>query len=144
MRTPPPQRKSWAVDAMSPVLSDRFIPSSALDLGHKLEARPRLPGLELDLDVGELPGPAGLLLVGVLDGRWLGDALPVVHLRGAHVALDVELALQAVHEYLQVELAHALDDRLVRLLVARVVEGGVLGGELLQAGAHLLQVALGL
>ena len=41
------------------------------------------------------------------------------------------------------QLPHPLDDRLVGLLVARVVEGRVLLRQLVEAHAHLLEVALG-
>ena len=41
------------------------------------------------------------------------------------------------------QLPHPLDDRLVGLLVARVVEGRVLLRQLVEARAHLLEVGLG-
>ena len=59
-------------------------------------------------------------------------------------AAHLELAAQAVDDDVQVELAHALNDGLVGLLVAREVEAGVLLRQLDQAVAHLLQVALAL
>jgi hypothetical protein len=40
----------------------------------------------------------------------------------------LELSLHAVHDDLQVQLPHALDGGLARLLVAVVPEGGVEGG----------------
>ena len=42
------------------------------------------------------------------------------------------------------QLAHALDDRLARVLVAAEPEGRVLGGELDERHGHLLLVRLGL
>src|ERR687890_842048 len=101
--------------------------------------------LERDLHLRELPGPTGLLLVGVvvlLDG--LADRLAVGHLRLAHVGLDLELTPHAVDEDLQVQLPHAGDDRLAGLLVELDLEGRVLLGELLDGRAELLLVAFGL
>ena len=69
-------------------------------------------------------------------------SLSLSHLRSPDVALHLELAPQPVDDDVQVELAHALNDRLVGLLVAGVVERGVFLGELVQPDAHLLEVAL--
>jgi hypothetical protein len=77
-----------------------------------------------------------------LDG--LLDRLAVGHLRLADVGLDLELALHAVDEDVEVQLAHALDDRLAGLGVELGAEGRVLFGELLDRGAQLLLVGLGL
>src|SRR5699024_7583001 len=105
----------------------------ALDL-HRLDG---------DLDLGELTRTAGLLLVRVVDLlHRAADGLPVRDLRLAYVRLDLELALHAVHEDIEVELAHAADLRLARLLVEVDVEGGVLLHQLLDGGAELLLVAL--
>src|SRR4051794_36562011 len=104
-----------------------------------------LERLDGDLDLRELAGPTGLLLVGVvvlLDPTT--DRLAVGHLRLADVGLDLELAPHAVDEDLQVQLAHAGDDRLTGLLVEADLEGRVLLGQLLDGGAELLLVALGL
>ena len=102
-------------------------------------------GLEAHLHLGELAGTTRLLLVGVLDlVHLLADGLAVGDLRGAHVGLDLELAAHAVHEHVQVELAHTADDGLAGLLVEGDGEGGVLLGELLDGHAQLLLVALGL
>ena len=72
------------------------------------------------------------------------DGLAVGDLRLADVGLDVELAAHAVDQDVQVELAHAGDDRLAGLLVGADLEGRVLLGEALDRGAQLLLVALGL
>ena len=72
------------------------------------------------------------------------DRLAVGHLRLADVGLDLELAAHAVDQDLQVQLAHAGDDRLAGLLVVLDLEGRVLLGELLDRDAQLLLVALGL
>src|SRR6185312_142786 len=74
--------------------------------------------VQVDDGVAVLPRAARLPDELALDllGR-LGDRLAVRDLRAADVRLDVELALQAVDDDLEVELAHAGDDRLARLLV---------------------------
>src|SRR6476660_3890954 len=100
---------------------------------------------EVDDDLGELTRTTGLLLVGVgvlLDR--VADGLAVGDLRLADSGLDAELALHAVDEDLQVELAHAGDDGLTRLLVGLDGEGRVLVGQALDRGAELLLVTLGL
>ena len=56
----------------------------------------------------------------------------------------LELAAQPVDDDVEVELAHALNDGLVGLLIASEVEGGVLLRQLDEPVAHLLQVALAL
>jgi hypothetical protein len=48
---------------------------------------------------------------------WRGDGLAVVDLRSAHIAVDLELAAQAVDDDVKVQLTHALDHCLVGLLV---------------------------
>ena len=122
---------------------------TALDVGLELEVHATLfvrevLGLELDLDASVLAGTTGLLLVGVVDLGGLGDGLTVRDLGSADVGLDLELAEHAVDDDLEVELAHALDDGLVGLLVAAEAEGGILGGEADEGLGHLLLVGLGL
>ena len=63
----------------------------------------------------------------LLDG--LGDRLAVGDLRPADVAVDAELAQEAVDDDLEVQLAHPCDERLSRLLVGRDTERRVLLGE---------------
>ena len=70
------------------------------------------------------------------------DRLAVGDLRPADVRVDVELALQAVDDDLEVELAHPGDQRLAGLLVGGDAEGRVLLGEARQAGAELVLVGL--
>jgi hypothetical protein len=102
-------------------------------------------GLDRDLDLGELARTTGLLLVRVVDALDdLGDRLAVGDLRLADVGLDLELAAHAVDEHLEVQLAHAGDDRLAGLLVGADLEGRVLLRQALDRGAELLLVALGL
>src|SRR5262249_59612735 len=74
--------------------------------------------LQVDDHAAELAGTTGLLLVRVLDLLDLpGNGLPVGDLRAADVGLDPELAPHPVDQHLEVQLAHARDHRLPRLLV---------------------------
>ena len=74
----------------------------------------------------------------------LGDRLAVSDLRLADVGLDLELAAHTVDQHLEVQLAHAGDDRLTGLLVGANLEGRILLGQALDRRAELLLVALGL
>ena len=74
----------------------------------------------------------------------LADGLAVRDLRLADVGVHVELALQPVHQDVQVQLAHARDDGLTGLVVELHDERGVLVGELREAVAQLVLVGLGL
>ena len=118
---------------------------AAGDLVDELVAAAGAGGLEVDDDVGELARAAGLLLVAVDDllDR-LGDRLAVGDLRLADVGVDLELAQHAVDEHLEVQLAHAGDDRLAGLLVGADLEGRVLLGERGERLAQLVLVGLGL
>ena len=70
-------------------------------------------------DVGELARAAGLLLVPDVELGRLGGRLAVVDLRRADLDLDLELAADPLDVDLQVQLAHAGDDRLAGLFVGR-------------------------
>ncbi len=73
---------------------------------------------------------AGLADVAKLDLLdLLANRLAVGHLGLAHVGVHVELAEHPVDQDLEVELAHAGDDRLPGLLVGLDAEGGVLLGQ---------------
>jgi hypothetical protein len=87
---------------------------------------------------------AGLLDVPALRLGLLADRLLVGDLGLADVGLDRELALQAVHDDLEVQLAHAGDLGLPGLLVGLDLEGRVLLHQLGEAVAELLLVALAL
>ena len=122
------------------LLGDR----AAHDLVDELVALAGLVGLHQDLDVAVLAlaagltGVLGLLFHGLLDGLLIGD------LGGAHVGLDLELPQEAVHDDLEMELAHTGDDGLAGLLVGPGLEGGILLGQLHQGDGHLLLTGLGL
>ena len=70
--------------------------------------------------------------------------LAVGHLRAPDGGLDVELALHAVDDHLEVQLAHAGDHGLAGLLVGAHLEGRVLLGQARERRGHLLLVDLGL
>ena len=102
-------------------------------------------GSSLQLDARELAGAAGLLLVRVVDvgraARASRDRPPAARrrwprrrtVRSQDVDLDVEM-----------QLAHALEDGLARLLVDRDAERGILERQRVQRHRHLLLVGLGL
>src|SRR5581483_279120 len=92
--------------------------------------------------VAGLAATAGLLRVFVLALHLLRDRFAVRDLGLADVRLDLELALQAVADDVEVELAHAGDDRLAGLFVRVDAERRVLRGELLETDAELLDVGL--
>ena len=69
--------------------------------------------------------------------RWATCGLPTL-------ASDAKLALHAVDDDFQVQLAHAGDDGLARLFVGTHAEGRVFGGQTRQGDAHLFLVSLGL
>ena len=70
------------------------------------------------------------------------DRLAVADLRAADVGLHLELAQHAVDEHLEVQLAHAGDAGLARLLVGADAEGRVLLGQALEGDRHLVLVGL--
>ena len=101
--------------------------------------------LEGNLHLRELTGTTGLLLVGVVDLlNGLLNGLAVCNLRLTNVSFNLELTLHTVNDDVQVKLAHTTDFGLTGLFIQRHGEGGVLSGELLNCGRHLLLVALGL
>ena len=113
------------------------------DLVDELVAGALLGRLEVDHRVAVLPAAAGLadeLRADLLDR--LARRLAVRDLRPADVRVDVELALQTVDDDLEVELAHAGDQRLAGLLVGADAERRVLFGQALQALRELVLVRL--
>ncbi len=113
------------------------------DLVHELVALAGLDRLDRDLDLRELAGATGLLLVRVVDALdGLADRLAVRDLRLADVGLDLELTLHTVDQHLEVQLAHTRDDGLAGLFVGVDLEGRVLLGQPLNRGAQTLLVTL--
>src|SRR5690606_23138976 len=114
------------------------------DLVLEDETRAALAGLEVDHHVAVLAVATGLAdeaRLDLLDA--LLDRLAVGDLGGAHVALDLELPLETVDDDLEVQLAHAGDDRLPGVLVRVGAERRILVGQLLQADPELVEVGLG-
>ena len=100
--------------------------------------------LDRNLDLCELAGTTGLLLVRVVVTLYSTlDGFAVSNLRLANVCLDLEFAAHAVHQDVQVEFAHAGDDGLAGVFVEGDLEGRVLSGELLDGRGELLLVTLG-
>src|SRR6185437_4378880 len=128
------------LDRLDELLGDR----AADDVVLEDEAGAGGAGLDGDLDVAVLAAAAGLADVLALGLGFGADGLAVGDLGLADVGLDAELAHHAVHQDLEVELAHAADDGLAGLGVGVDAEGGIFLGELGQGLAHLLLVALGL
>src|SRR5690606_17377953 len=82
-------------------------------------------GLEHDLDASELTGTTGLLLVRVVLLVSPRNRLAIGNLRRADIRFDLELATHAVNQNVQMQLAHAGDDRLAALLVGLYAEGRI-------------------
>src|SRR5215204_2924553 len=109
------------------------------------EAAARLARTEVDHHVSVLSLSARLpneLALDILDG--LLHSLPECHLWLTDVRLDLELPLHTVDEDLEVQLAHARDDRLAGLRIGANPECRVLLLQLLERSAQLILVGLGL
>ncbi len=109
------------------------------------EAGAALGGLHVDAHVAVLAVAARLANEATVDvDDLLLDRLAVRDLGLADVGVDLELALEAVDDDLEVELAHPGDDRLARLRVGVGAERRILVGELLEGAAELVEISLGL
>src|SRR6202007_2084599 len=86
----------------------------------------------------------GLTNVLALGLSCLANRLAEGHLRLAHIGVDLVLALHAVHKNFEVQLTHAANDRLARILVRTNLERGIFIGQLRQRDTHLLLIGLGL
>src|SRR3546814_1439849 len=134
----------WSSDVGSADLDIFARNVAALDLVEEGDARAAFSGSDADLDAAELARAARLLLVGIVDVDGLRERFAVRHLRRADVRFDLELALHAIDEDVEVKLAHALDDRLARFMVGRHAERGILGGQTVERDTHTFLVGLGL
>src|ERR1019366_10495006 len=92
---------------------------SAGDAIDKLHALAGFTRFELEPHVTVLAAATGLLDVLALGLDLAADGLAVRDLRLADVGLDLELALHAIDDDLEMQLAHAGDQRLPPLLVGR-------------------------
>ena len=98
----------------------------------------------LDPAVAELAAAAGLLLVASLHLHLALDGFAVGHLRSLQVDVDLEAALGALDGKLDVELAHAGEQDVARLLVVLQLEGDVVVEQLGHGCEDLVFLALGL
>src|SRR5262245_32971912 len=128
------------VDRLDELLGDR----ASDDLVLEDVAGARLARMEMNLRVTVLTAAAGLLRVLHLAVGGARQRLLVGDLRLADGCLDVELALQAVDDDLEVQLTHSADDRLPGLLIGVHAEGRILRHQLRQALPELLLIGLGL
>src|SRR2546426_8028177 len=119
--------------------TDVFLGDRAADdvvLEH--EAGAGLAWLQVNHDVAVLAAAARLadkLALDVPDA--FADRFGVGHLRPAHVGVDFEFPPHALDDDLEVQLAHAADDRLGRLGIGLHAERGVFLGHVPEPYAHL-------
>src|SRR5690554_1943644 len=106
------------------------------------EAFAKLRGTNLKPAMTVLTAATGLTHIAAFGLHRGLEALAVGDLRRAHVALDLELALQAVDDDLEVELAHSGDDGLTGLFVGMRAEGGILCRKPREGLTELLLVGL--
>src|SRR5690606_20103861 len=90
---------------------------AAHDLALELEAATGLQRLDLQHHVAVLAPATPLPDELAFPPYRLAQRLPVSHLGPAHVGLYLELPQEPVHDDLQVQFAHALDDGLARFRV---------------------------
>src|SRR5204863_1304118 len=87
---------------------------AALDRVHEVEALGRRR-LEVDHHMAVLAAAAGLADEAALDLLHTApDRLPIGNLRTTDVGVHAELPQQAIDDHLEVQLAHAVDQRLAR------------------------------
>ena len=98
----------------------------------------------MNLGVSMLTATAGLPHVAAFAVRGTREGFLVGDLGLADACFDVELALQAVDDDLQVQLAHPANHNLSGLLVGRDAERRVFGHQLGETLPELLLVAFGL
>src|SRR3990172_7647164 len=115
---------------------------AADDLVLEDEAAAARQGLHLQEDDAVLAAAARLAHEAALRLDGARKRLAVGDLWPADVGVDAELAQHPVDDDLQVQLAHAGDERLARLLLEVRLEGRVLLRQLAQRLAHLVRVGL--
>src|SRR5947209_3114973 len=118
--------------------------AAAIDGVDELEALAMRLRVELQPDVAVLAATARLLDELAFGLERLLEGLAVRDLRLADRRLDAELALHAVDDDLEVQLAHARDDGLAGFLVGVHAERRILLRETAERDAHLFLVGLGL
>src|SRR5690606_3302038 len=118
--------------------------ASADDLVGELHAGARRQRLENHLDLGVLTRAARLLLVRVDELDGLAEGLAEADARTAHVGLDAELRAHTVDRDLEVQLAHAAQDRLPGLVVDLELERRVRLDHAIERGRELVDVGAAL
>src|SRR5436190_1642606 len=131
------------LDALLGRLDELARDGTAGDLIDELEPAFR-NRLEAHLDVAVLALAARLAHELSFGFRLARDRLAIRDLRLADVRTDVELADHTVDDDLEVQLAHAADDGLVRLRVRVDLERRIFLHELRECDAHLFLIAFGL
>ncbi len=110
----------------------------------ELEARSRarLGRLEDDDHLRKLASAAGLLLVHIFLLNTLRQLLAISDLRRADIGVDFIGTPQNIDLDVEMQLAHALEDRLAGFLIGRNAEGRILRRELRQSDTELFLVGL--
>src|ERR1700761_8966646 len=126
------------VDRLDVLLRDH----AALDIVRELVALTRLVRLDTNLGVAVVTRAPRLANVLAFRLGLAADRLAVVHLRLADIRFNLVLAHHAVDDDLQMQLAHAGDDRLPAGLVGPHLEGRIFLRQLGQRHAHLFLVHL--
>ncbi len=119
-----------------------FRDGAAMDFILELET---LGGIRLhsQLSARVLAAAAGLLLVRVVVLGRRSNGFAIGNLRLADVGAHLELALHAVHDDLEMQLAHAGDDGLAGVGIGGDAQGGIFLHQLLNRHPQLFLVGLG-
>ncbi len=114
---------------------------AADDTIHELVASATLLRLELNHRVTVLALAARLTDMTSFDAHGLGQRFAICHLRTSNVRVHPELAHHAVHQHVEVKLAHAIEHGLPGLLVGVNAERRIFFGQPRQRRAHLVLVS---
>src|SRR6266849_6877781 len=116
----------------------------AYDFVDEFVSLARLVRIKIDLRVTVLAAATGLPYVLAFRLRVLANGLAIRHLRLADVGLDLVLAHHAVDDDLQMQLAHAADDRLPAIRIGVNLEGRIFLRQSCERHAHLFLIGFGL
>src|SRR5271156_6238657 len=116
-------RSHDAVDALFDARNEFLRHRAAEDFALEGRAHARLVWLEDNLDLCVLAGTAGLLLMGVRDLDPPGQFLAIGDLWRADIGVDLIGAPQNIDLDVEMEFAHALQDRLPGFRIGRNPEG---------------------
>ena len=117
---------------------------AAADVVFEFELAARRQRLDAQLHARVLSAAAGLLLVRVIVLGRLPNGLAIRHLRLADVRADVELALHAIDDDFEMQLAHAGENRLAGIGIGRNFERRIFLRQLGDRHAQLFLIGLGL